>query len=85
MTELDLPKTMQTNFPDPADLLNFSLKISPDEGKRTLISHPFDLYARRDALVHIACSIFVLSSLSSMENATCRITHPLPRALRSRA
>jgi hypothetical protein len=32
LTELDLPSTMKTNFPDPADLLNFSLTITPDEG-----------------------------------------------------
>ncbi|TDL28061.1 E2 ubiquitin-conjugating enzyme [Rickenella mellea] len=32
LTELDLPSTMQTNFPDPADLLNFTLIITPDEG-----------------------------------------------------
>jgi len=32
LTELELPKTMITEFPDPADLLNFSLTISPDEG-----------------------------------------------------
>ncbi|KIY52738.1 E2 ubiquitin-conjugating enzyme [Fistulina hepatica ATCC 64428] len=32
LTELDLPKTMQTHFPDPSDLLNFTLTITPDEG-----------------------------------------------------
>ncbi|KAI6115296.1 ubiquitin-conjugating enzyme/RWD-like protein [Pisolithus croceorrhizus] len=32
LTELDLPPTMKTNFPDPANLLNFTLTISPDEG-----------------------------------------------------
>jgi len=32
LTELDLPSTMVTNFPDPADLLNFTLTITPDEG-----------------------------------------------------
>jgi len=32
LTELDLPSTMQTHFPDPSDLLNFSLTITPDEG-----------------------------------------------------
>ncbi|KIK07197.1 hypothetical protein K443DRAFT_673463 [Laccaria amethystina LaAM-08-1] len=32
LTELDLPATMKTHFPDPADLLNFSLTITPDEG-----------------------------------------------------
>ncbi|TFY81994.1 hypothetical protein EWM64_g2020 [Hericium alpestre] len=32
LTELDLPSTMTTTFPDPADLLNFTLTITPDEG-----------------------------------------------------
>jgi ubiquitin-conjugating enzyme E2 M len=32
LTELDLPTTMKTYFADPADLLNFTLTISPDEG-----------------------------------------------------
>ncbi|KAF7311076.1 UBIQUITIN-CONJUGAT-2 domain-containing protein [Mycena chlorophos] len=32
LTELDLPSTMKTHFPDPADLLNFTLTITPDEG-----------------------------------------------------
>jgi len=32
LTELDLPSTMKTDFPDPADLLNFTLTITPDEG-----------------------------------------------------
>ena len=32
LTELDLPPTMKTIFPDPADLLNFTLTITPDEG-----------------------------------------------------
>ncbi|KDQ15728.1 hypothetical protein BOTBODRAFT_31614 [Botryobasidium botryosum FD-172 SS1] len=32
LTELDLPSTMKTVFADPADLLNFSLVITPDEG-----------------------------------------------------
>jgi len=32
LTELDLPSTMKTTFPDPTDLLNFTLTITPDEG-----------------------------------------------------
>jgi len=32
LTELDLPATMKTDFPDPADLLHFTLTITPDEG-----------------------------------------------------
>ncbi|CAO1626549.1 unnamed protein product [Sympodiomycopsis kandeliae] len=32
LTELELPDTMKTNFPDPADVLNFTLTIEPDEG-----------------------------------------------------
>jgi ubiquitin-conjugating enzyme E2 M len=30
--ELELPKTMQLDIPNPDDLLNFSLRITPDEG-----------------------------------------------------
>lgn len=33
--ELNLPKTCQTEFPDPDDLLNFKLLISPDEVTKT--------------------------------------------------
>ncbi|KAG9122135.1 NEDD8-conjugating protein ubc12 [Ceratobasidium sp. 392] len=32
ITELDLPSTMETKFPNAEDLLNFSLVITPDEG-----------------------------------------------------
>ncbi|WWC59517.1 uncharacterized protein I303_102073 [Kwoniella dejecticola CBS 10117] len=32
LTELELPSTMTTHFPDPADVLNFTLTITPDEG-----------------------------------------------------
>jgi len=32
LADLQLPKTCQTHFPDPDDLLNFKLSISPDEG-----------------------------------------------------
>ena len=32
LNELELPKTCKTEFPDPDDLLNFKLKIYPDEG-----------------------------------------------------
>lgn len=32
LTELDLPETMRTEFPDPNDILNFTLVITPDEG-----------------------------------------------------
>ncbi|WVQ75993.1 hypothetical protein IAR50_005629 [Cryptococcus sp. DSM 104548] len=32
LTELDLPSTMKTVFPDPTDVLNFTLTITPDEG-----------------------------------------------------
>eukprot|EP00095_Tigriopus_kingsejongensis_P001154 snap_masked-scaffold628_size122696-processed-gene-0.19 protein:Tk01154 transcript:snap_masked-scaffold628_size122696-processed-gene-0.19-mRNA-1 annotation:"ubiquitin-conjugating enzyme e2m" len=32
INELELPKTCRTEFPDPDDLLNFQLVISPDEG-----------------------------------------------------
>jgi ubiquitin-conjugating enzyme E2 M len=29
---------MKTHFPDPADLLNFSLTITPDEGTHSRVS-----------------------------------------------
>ncbi|KAL8278843.1 hypothetical protein RQP46_008714 [Phenoliferia psychrophenolica] len=32
LTELDLPSTMKMNHPNPEDLLNFDLTITPDEG-----------------------------------------------------
>ncbi|KAI6153884.1 ubiquitin-conjugating enzyme/RWD-like protein [Pisolithus tinctorius] len=32
LTELDLPPTMKTHFPDATNLLNFTLTITPDEG-----------------------------------------------------
>ncbi|XP_030757718.1 NEDD8-conjugating enzyme Ubc12 isoform X1 [Sitophilus oryzae] len=32
LSELNLPKTCSTEFPDPDDLLNFKLVICPDEG-----------------------------------------------------
>lgn len=32
LTELELPRTMKTDFADPADVLNFTLTIEPDEG-----------------------------------------------------
>lgn len=33
LTELSLPSTMKTTFPNPEDLLNFQLSIRPDEGE----------------------------------------------------
>lgn len=32
ISDLNLPKTCNTEFPDPDDLLNFKLIICPDEG-----------------------------------------------------
>ena len=32
LSELSLPGTMKTTFPDPDDILNFTLTITPDEG-----------------------------------------------------
>jgi len=32
LSELSTGKTMETNFPDPDDILNFELTIKPDEG-----------------------------------------------------
>ncbi|KAH0838047.1 E2 ubiquitin-conjugating enzyme [Lanmaoa asiatica] len=44
LTELDLPTTMKTHFPDPADLLNFTLTITPDEGLETCTLSSSDVY-----------------------------------------
>lgn len=33
LTELALPDTMQTQFPNPADMMHFTLSIAPDEGR----------------------------------------------------
>ncbi|GHJ87053.1 hypothetical protein NliqN6_3455 [Naganishia liquefaciens] len=41
LTELELPDTMKTHFPDPADLLNFELTITPDEGMYKNATFPF--------------------------------------------
>jgi hypothetical protein len=38
LTELELPDTMKTHFPNPADLLNFELTITPDEGELALLA-----------------------------------------------
>ena len=38
INELSLPPTCRTEFPDPDDLLNFKLYISPDEVIHTAIS-----------------------------------------------
>lgn len=32
LSELELPKTMKLDVPNPDDLLNFDLAITPDEG-----------------------------------------------------
>lgn len=39
LTELELPNTMTTHFPDPTDVLNFKLTITPDEGQYPYLSH----------------------------------------------
>lgn len=38
LTELELPDTMKTDFPDPSDVLNFKLTITPDEGSSNHLS-----------------------------------------------
>jgi ubiquitin-conjugating enzyme E2 M len=32
LAELEIPSTIEMTFPDPADILNFEVKISPDDG-----------------------------------------------------
>jgi ubiquitin-conjugating enzyme E2 M len=41
LAELNLPKTCQMDFPDPNDLLNFKLVITPDEVTPTT-TNPFN-------------------------------------------
>lgn len=33
LAELEIPSTIEMTFPDPADILNFEVRISPDDGK----------------------------------------------------
>jgi ubiquitin-conjugating enzyme E2 M len=33
LAELDIPDTIQLEFPDPSNILNFNVTIHPDEGK----------------------------------------------------
>lgn len=44
LTELDLPSTMKMHFPDPANLLNFTLTVIPDEGMSFDSSRPIRAY-----------------------------------------
>ena len=47
LTELELPDTMKTTFPNPADVLNFELTITPDEGELSLsVSGPASVFPR---------------------------------------
>ena len=61
LTELELPKTMRTEFPDAADVLNFTLTIEPDEGRcflsLSLLSEflPTDLILLRHVQDRIIC------------------------------
>ncbi|KAI9494115.1 putative ubiquitin-conjugating enzyme E2 [Zychaea mexicana] len=32
LSELEIPSTIKLEFPDPSDILNFNVKINPDEG-----------------------------------------------------
>lgn len=41
LTEMELPSTMKTDFPDPSDVLNFKLTIEPDEGKDESFDHAY--------------------------------------------
>jgi ubiquitin-conjugating enzyme E2 M len=37
LAELEIPSTIKMDFPDPADILNFNVTITPDEGKVLLM------------------------------------------------
>lgn len=46
INELNLPKTCQVDFPDPDDLLNFKVIISPDEVCILCMSVSVTVYSR---------------------------------------
>ena len=50
INELSLPKTCQVDFPDPDDLLNFKLIISPDEVIQIFSMPPHWCYLRTTIL-----------------------------------
>jgi len=56
LSELSLPKSCSTEFPDPDDLLNFKLTIQPDE----VCKH---IFALKEIYVSIIIVNFVFRSL----------------------
>jgi len=86
ITELDLPSTMKTHFPNPADLLNFTLTITPDEGitllfKRITISPGSlrDVLGRR--LSFLLCHQLQLPSRASKSQVHSEGEHANPRVI----
>ncbi len=71
LTELDLPPTMKTNFPDPADLLNFTLTITPDEGMHSI----FEAYSQSCSYTLQACTRVALLFSSSTSTQTTLTSH----------
>lgn len=74
LTELDLPSTMKTDFPNPADLLNFSLTISPDEGTYPGHSIPLRRSYDTNTNVYKACIKAERSHSHSLSTRTTRMT-----------
>ncbi|POW13362.1 hypothetical protein PSTT_03816 [Puccinia striiformis] len=56
LTELELPSTMTTHFPDPTDLLNFTLTIKPDEG---LFNLPIGLQSNPSTVTYLDPCFFI--------------------------
>ena len=56
--DLELPKTCETEFPDPDDLLNFKLVISPDEVRRTKLFGG-NLEAVQTSICSLSFSLFM--------------------------
>lgn len=61
LTELELPDTMKTHFPDPADLLNFELTITPDEGTFPVISQRPPINSSRSGMYKNATFPFTVA------------------------
>lgn len=52
LTELGLPRTCTTDFPDPNDLLNFKLILCPDEVRPKYRTENYYYYCRCCYLMH---------------------------------
>lgn len=48
LAELDIPDTIQLDFPDPSHILKFNVSIHPDEGNKTILfaNHVYSSFYR---------------------------------------